>query len=118
MATRLLFGGNLTRQPAFEEVEYRVVGDLASSDVVMNQSLWIGCYPGLSEPMIAYIVEKFGSFLDGAEAGPLAWTSPRRPYRSSPDNRLTENRPLTAVSAMRGRSPWSSDRLPDRPGDR
>jgi CDP-6-deoxy-D-xylo-4-hexulose-3-dehydrase len=63
VATRLLFGGNLTRQPAFEEVEYRVVGDLASSDVVMNQSLWIGCYPGLSEPMIAYIVEKFGSFL-------------------------------------------------------
>ncbi len=69
VATRLLFGGNLTRQPAFEEVEYRVVGDLASSDVVMNQSLWIGCYPGLSEPMIAYIVEKFGSFLAGRKPG-------------------------------------------------
>lgn len=69
VATRLLFGGNLTRQPAFEEVEYRAVGDLASSDVVMNQSLWIGCYPGLSEPMIAYIVEKFGSFLAGRKPG-------------------------------------------------
>ena len=69
VATRLLFGGNLTRQPAFEEVEYRVVGDLSSSDVVMNQSLWIGCYPGLSEPMIAYIVEKFGSFLAGRKPG-------------------------------------------------
>jgi CDP-6-deoxy-D-xylo-4-hexulose-3-dehydrase len=68
VATRLLFGGNLTRQPAFEEVEYRVAGDLAASDVVMNQSLWIGCYPGLSEPMIGYIVDQFGSFFAGGRA--------------------------------------------------
>jgi CDP-6-deoxy-D-xylo-4-hexulose-3-dehydrase len=63
IATRLLFGGNLTRQPAFDEVEYRVAGDLTNSDVVMNQSLWIGCYPGLTEAMIEYVVEEFGRFV-------------------------------------------------------
>ena len=62
IATRLLFGGNLTRQPAFDEVEYRVSGGLANTDVVMNQALWIGCYPGLSEPMIEYVIDEFGGF--------------------------------------------------------
>jgi len=62
IATRLLFGGNLTRQPAFDEVEYRVVGDLSSSDIVMSQAFWIGCYPGLSEQMLGYVIDEFGSF--------------------------------------------------------
>ncbi len=65
IATRLLFGGNLTRQPAYEHVEFRTVGDLPNSDVVMNNSLWIGCYPGLDESMIAYVVEQFASFFTG-----------------------------------------------------
>lgn len=62
IATRLLFGGNLTRQPALEEVACRVVGDLANSDIVMNHALWIGCYPGLSEPMIEYVLDEFARF--------------------------------------------------------
>ncbi len=65
IATRLLFGGNLTRQPAYQDVEFRTVGDLPNSDVVMNQSLWIGCYPGLDERMIEYMIDEIGSFVTG-----------------------------------------------------
>jgi len=57
IATRLLFGGNLTRQPAYQGVRYRIVGDLKNSDFVMNQVFWIGVYPGLSAEAIAYVVE-------------------------------------------------------------
>ena len=56
--TRLLFGGNLTRQPAFRDVPHRKIGDLKNSDFVMNQVFWIGVYPGLAEEMLHYVVEK------------------------------------------------------------
>jgi len=61
IATRLLFGGNIVRQPAYcdDNVRYRVVGDLKNSDSVMNQVFWIGVYPGLSERMLEYILECF-----------------------------------------------------------
>lgn len=62
IATRLLFGGNLTRQPAYENVDFRIVGDLATSDVVMERSFWIGVYPGLTEPMLEYVLDEFASF--------------------------------------------------------
>jgi CDP-4-dehydro-6-deoxyglucose reductase, E1 len=65
IATRLLFGGNLTRQPAYEDVEFRTVGPLTNSDVVMNRSFWIGVYPGLTEEMIAYVVSEFERFVSG-----------------------------------------------------
>ena len=57
IATRLLFGGNLTRQPAYKNVQYRAIGQLPNSDLVMNQLLWIGVYPGLSQPMLDYMLE-------------------------------------------------------------
>ena len=57
IATRLLFSGNLVRQPAYRDVHYRVIGDLACSDFVMNQVLWIGLYPGLTENMISYMID-------------------------------------------------------------
>jgi CDP-6-deoxy-D-xylo-4-hexulose-3-dehydrase len=63
IATRLLFGGNLTRQPAYEGLEFRTVGDLPRSDVVMNRSFWIGVYPGLTEEMIAFVVSEFERFV-------------------------------------------------------
>jgi CDP-6-deoxy-D-xylo-4-hexulose-3-dehydrase len=62
IATRLLFGGNLTRQPAYKDVSYRVVGKLENTDIVMNQTFWIGVYPGLTQDMIAYVLETFQYF--------------------------------------------------------
>ena len=61
--TRLLFGGNLTRQPAFRDVPHRKIGDLKNSDFVMNQVFWIGVYPGLSKEMLAYVIEKLWDFV-------------------------------------------------------
>ena len=62
IATRLLFGGNLIRQPAYQEVEFRVVGDLKNTDFVMRNVFWIGFYPGLTEEMLDYAVETITNF--------------------------------------------------------
>jgi CDP-6-deoxy-D-xylo-4-hexulose-3-dehydrase len=59
IATRQLFAGNLTRQPAYEDVNYRVIGDLKTTDFVMNQTFWVGVYPGLSKDHINYMIECF-----------------------------------------------------------
>lgn len=63
IATRLLFGGNLLRQPAYAESEYRVVGDLPNTDFVMNSVFWIGVYPGLTEAMLDFVVDVLGRFV-------------------------------------------------------
>jgi CDP-4-dehydro-6-deoxyglucose reductase, E1 len=57
IATRLLFGGNLLRQPAYQGLKHRKVGDLRNSDFVMNQVLWMGVWPGLSKEMLTFVVE-------------------------------------------------------------
>ncbi len=62
IATRLLFGGNLTRQPAYKEVEYRVIGDLKNTDFVMRNVFWIGLYPGLTEQMLDYVIDTISHF--------------------------------------------------------
>ncbi|QAB15790.1 lipopolysaccharide biosynthesis protein RfbH [Hydrogenovibrio thermophilus] len=62
IGTRLLFAGNLIRQPYFEGVEYRVVGDLTNTDITMNQTLWLGIYPGLDKEHLDYIAEKLEEF--------------------------------------------------------
>jgi CDP-6-deoxy-D-xylo-4-hexulose-3-dehydrase len=62
IGTRLLFAGNLIRQPYFEGVEYRVVGDLTNTDITMNQTLWLGIYPGLGTEHLDYIAEKIEEF--------------------------------------------------------
>jgi CDP-4-dehydro-6-deoxyglucose reductase, E1 len=57
IGTRQLFGGNLVRQPAYAGLNYRIVGDLGTSDRVMNQAFWIGVYPGLTRAMLDYVLE-------------------------------------------------------------
>jgi CDP-6-deoxy-D-xylo-4-hexulose-3-dehydrase len=59
IATRLLFGGNLTRQPAYQDVKFRVAGTLERTDFVMDNVFWIGLYPGLTAAMLEYVVETF-----------------------------------------------------------
>ncbi len=72
--TRMLFAGNLTRQPALTSLAadcaahglpapYRVVGELTHTDFIMNQGFWIGVYPGLTEPMLAYMADEITSFV-------------------------------------------------------
>jgi CDP-6-deoxy-D-xylo-4-hexulose-3-dehydrase len=61
IATRLLFGGNLARQPAYRESRYRVVGSLSQTDTVMNQVFWIGLYPGIGPVALEYMLETLRS---------------------------------------------------------
>lgn len=62
IATRLVFAGNLVRQPAYEGQQFRVVGDLRESDRVMNQAFWVGVYPGLTDEMLDYVAETLCEF--------------------------------------------------------
>jgi CDP-6-deoxy-D-xylo-4-hexulose-3-dehydrase len=60
--TRLLFAGNLLRQPGYREIAHRAVGDLANSDRVLRSTFFIGVYPGLDDARIAYVLDAFASF--------------------------------------------------------
>jgi CDP-6-deoxy-D-xylo-4-hexulose-3-dehydrase len=63
IGTRLLFGGNLLRQPAFIGTERRVVGNLYNTDIVMNDTFWIGVWPGLSIQMLEYVVDSLNKIM-------------------------------------------------------
>jgi CDP-6-deoxy-D-xylo-4-hexulose-3-dehydrase len=69
IGTRLLFAGNLLRQPAYEGLEYRAVGDLPNTDYVMNSVFWIGVYPGLTFPMLDHMIATIGTFIGQAKSG-------------------------------------------------
>jgi CDP-6-deoxy-D-xylo-4-hexulose-3-dehydrase len=62
IGTRLLFAGNLTRQPYFKGHTHRVSGNLTNTDKVMNNTFWVGVYPGLNEDMLNFMVEKLEAF--------------------------------------------------------
>lgn len=58
--TRLLFAGNILKQPAYKDMKYRVSGSLNNSDIIMEKTFFIGIYPGITEEMIEYILDVFG----------------------------------------------------------
>ncbi|TRZ96074.1 lipopolysaccharide biosynthesis protein RfbH [bacterium] len=62
IATRMLFAGNITKQPAYKGVKYRISGSLKNTDFVMQNTFWIGVYPGIDKEKIDYILEVFGNF--------------------------------------------------------
>jgi CDP-6-deoxy-D-xylo-4-hexulose-3-dehydrase len=62
IGTRLLFAGNLTRQPYFRGMEYRVQGSLENTDSVMNNTFWVGVFPGLTQEMLDYVVDRLETF--------------------------------------------------------
>lgn len=63
VATRLLFSGNLLRQPAYQDIPHRVVGSLANTDLTMTNSFWIGLYPALTAEMLDYTINTFQTFI-------------------------------------------------------
>jgi len=63
IGTRLMFAGNITRQPAYRDVDFRIVGDLTNTDIVMKRTFWVGVYPGLTEPMLDYIADSIIEFV-------------------------------------------------------
>ena len=65
IGTRLMFAGNITKQPAYKNVDFRVVGDLKNTDVVMTRSFWVGVYPGLTTQMLDYVISSISDFMSG-----------------------------------------------------
>jgi CDP-6-deoxy-D-xylo-4-hexulose-3-dehydrase len=63
IGTRLLFAGNLTRQPYMASAQYRVSGDLTNTDNVMSNTFWIGVQPALTKEMVEFVVEKIETYL-------------------------------------------------------
>lgn len=66
IGTRLLFAGNLTKQPAYRNVNFKIVGDLTNTDIVMTRTFWVGTYPGLTNPMLDFIAESITEFMTKA----------------------------------------------------
>ena len=62
IGTRLLFAGNLTRQPYMKGRNFRIAGELTNTDTVMNDTFWIGVYPGLSREMLDFVIAKLETF--------------------------------------------------------
>jgi len=65
IGTRLLFGGNLVKQPAYKSLKYRVVGQLATTNQVMQSTFWLGVFPGLTKEMLSYVVSTIHEFCRG-----------------------------------------------------
>ena len=62
IGTRLLFAGNMTKQPLMEGADYRISGELGNTDIIMNDTFWIGVHPGLDDEMVDYMIERIRAF--------------------------------------------------------
>ncbi len=63
IASRNIFSGNLLRHPAYEHIKYRKIGEMHSADLIMNRAFWLGVFPGIDKPRLAYIKQTIKSFL-------------------------------------------------------
>ncbi len=63
IGTRLLFAGNITKQPYFKNINYKVVGDLKNTDTIMNATFWLGVYPGITEDMLDYCYDQIEQYV-------------------------------------------------------
>jgi CDP-6-deoxy-D-xylo-4-hexulose-3-dehydrase len=68
IGTRLLFGGNLLRQPAYEGCEHRAIGNLPNTDFAMNNVFWLGVYPGLTKQMLDYVADSIRDFASSSSS--------------------------------------------------
>lgn len=72
IGTRLLFGGNLLRQPYMKDRNYRVVGPLDNSDIVMNRTFWLGVYPGLTQAHLDHVIDALRSYFRTAKTAAVS----------------------------------------------
>ena len=63
IGTRLLFSGNVTKQPYMLEKKFRVVGDLNNTSIIMNDTFWIGVYPGLTHKHLDFVTDEIKKFI-------------------------------------------------------
>jgi CDP-6-deoxy-D-xylo-4-hexulose-3-dehydrase len=64
IATRLLFGGNITKQPYFSDIKFRMMGELANTDFVMENTFWLGVYPGLKRSQLDFVIASLKTFFE------------------------------------------------------
>ncbi len=65
IGTRLLFAGNITKQPAYKKIDFRVASSLTNTNIVMSRSFWVGVYPGLTTQMLDYVISSISDFMTG-----------------------------------------------------
>ncbi len=114
IGTRLLFRSNFTRQPYFQGRLYRVAGDLPNTDRIMNDTFWIGLYPGLSVEMLDYAASQIREQLPQARHPPAGPCSPRRNPGSDSRGRSRLDSGVNGYNRQRGttssvslRPPWT-----------
>jgi CDP-4-dehydro-6-deoxyglucose reductase, E1 len=65
IGTRLMFAGNILKQPAYRNIDFRIVGELTNTDIIMRRSFWVGVYPGLTISMLDYVADSIREFVEG-----------------------------------------------------
>ena len=65
IGTRLMFAGNITKQPAYSHTDFKVVGALDNTNIAMERSFWIGVHPGLNKDMLNFMIETISEYMEG-----------------------------------------------------